>query len=192
MGGLQVAGRRCAEAHGQGQHRSVLARAVVVDRRAIAAVHGEPRFETPAVSRLLESAAQGARVEPGAGEDRRHRRHLLGRAGMGGGGHRELGLAEAEPVGGSALDQGQELDRLGGRAEVGAELHVPRMRDHRALRVGDRDPAAMDRLHAARAHHRGQNGTRLAIHRTSRRADRCRSGRAGGGPSSRHRPPSTR
>jgi len=77
---------------------------------------------------------------------------------MGCAGERDLVVGQAEPVGGTRLDERQRLDRLHRRAREDGRVDVAERQHDGAVRVDDRDRAAMARFDDVAAHRLDKNG----------------------------------
>ena len=85
---------------------------------------------------------------------------MVGLAAMRGAGQRQLGLAHPEAVGGAALDQGQRLERLDGRAWIDRLVDVAQGQEDSAVGVGDAQADAMPALHPLAPPHLDRNRCR--------------------------------
>jgi hypothetical protein len=56
---------------------------------------------------------------------------------------RQLSIVEAKPIGCAALDQRQQLKRLGARSQISDQLGIAQLRDQTPVRTDDGDGAAM-------------------------------------------------
>ncbi len=114
----------------------MLARAVVVERRGLAAGAGEA-LRRRCARGPVRAAFQGRLGEAGLGQHGRGGLGVARLAGMRGTGQRQFRMAEAIAVGGSALDQRQGLQRLDGRARIDRLLDVADREDDAACRVAN-------------------------------------------------------
>ncbi len=91
----------------------------------------------------MRAAFERALVAPRLGEHRLRQRDMLVLAGVGGAGERNLPVAQAQPVGGAALDERQGLERLDRRARIDRSLDVAEGERDCAIRIDDRARPAM-------------------------------------------------
>jgi hypothetical protein len=77
---------------------------------------------------------------------------MLGLSGMGGAGQGDFFVRQAIPVGNSALDQGQSLERLDGRTGKDMSFDVAQGQNRGAVGVDDGNAAPVARFDPCTAH----------------------------------------
>jgi hypothetical protein len=141
---LPVIGMVDALGTGDAQEASVLAGAIVVQRRRLAGARH--RGDRGLRHRPVGAAAQRRGIEPGLRQHARDPRDMPRLAGMRGAGQRQLFVAEAESVGGAGLDQRQGLQRLDRGARENRRCHIADGQHASAVGIGHGDGAAMPAL----------------------------------------------
>ena len=155
--GLDVAARLGAERAGETEKARVLARAVVVQCRRLGAGAAERCCGRP-MHRRVRAATQRRSIKACALEHRCRGRHVTGLAAMGRTGERQLLIGEPIAIGGARFDQRQRLQGLHGRARKHRAIDIAERQHTRAVRIHDRDRAAMAALHQHAAQYLDQNG----------------------------------
>ena len=104
----------------------------------------------------MGTAFQSLGVEPELGQHGAGGRDMVRLATMGGTGERDLGRAEAEALGSTALDNRQALQRLDRRARIDRVLDVASRADHSATRPDNCVGAMMAAFDKTAPDHRGE------------------------------------
>jgi len=135
----------------------VLARAVVVERRGLGALPHHPlRGLLP--QGQVSTAEQVPDAEAAAGEEVFGRGDVLGIAAVGGANQGQVGGRQPEALLAASQEQGEALERLRGRAQVGGGLGITQAGDHAALRGYSGDGPEVPGLGQAAAEDRGDAG----------------------------------
>ena len=143
---------------GQREKARMLARAVVVQRRGLAATARELDQGCLAEHGPVRPAFERGLVEIHSRQHPLHMRDVSELGGVRGAAQREFRASPTQRVGRPALDHGQRLDGLDGRAREDGALDLAARHDDGTVRVDRDERAAMRRLHAIAARHRHQDG----------------------------------
>ena len=165
MGAPDVAPRRLAQRPRGDQEGGVLAGAHVVDRLpAVAGAHA--RLGRGRVIGQVRAAFEVVLAEPGARQPAAHHREMGRLAVVRRAGERDLLVRHRIALGGAALDQRQDLDRLDGRARIDHRIGVAPAPHEAAGRVDHRrvhQMPALDRRAAGAFDHQRPSPLRLRL-----------------------------